>query len=317
MSNAQKFCDAGYIGVSVSMGSPEQAIIKVSDSGCGIPRSFRGALFQPFRQADTSLTRPRQGTGLGLSIVKHLLQRMNGTVDVESIEGEGTTFTVTLPTAPSSPTHSPSAGIKRLPSSKRVKVIYGHSKTASFYVELFNSFGFVATLGDSTLSVSELASNTDLIWTDARTLHTSPSLLSFITCENCRSLPPVFLVHSDAAELTHLEIPLSSAHGVVLVKRPIIFHSLLALFEDPAEHRGAHTKLAQPKVRFALPEESSSKGGETSMEQAIPLPPIPVSSPSSGMTSTSQLDSRGRVLLVEDNMVSPLSTHFIASVLIS
>ena len=99
LSNAQKFCEEGYVCVSVSMDTPSQVAIKISDTGCGIPKSFRNALFQPFRQADSSFTRPKQGTGLGLSIVKHLVQRMAGTVDVESVEGEGSTFTIQLPVA--------------------------------------------------------------------------------------------------------------------------------------------------------------------------------------------------------------------------
>ncbi|THG97983.1 hypothetical protein EW026_g4137 [Hermanssonia centrifuga] len=74
LSNAQKFCEDGYVCVVVSMDSDTQVSIKVSDTGCGIPKSFRNSLFQPFRQADSSLTRPKQGTGLGLSIVKHLVQ---------------------------------------------------------------------------------------------------------------------------------------------------------------------------------------------------------------------------------------------------
>ena len=76
--------------------SPNRLQIQIRDSGCGIPKSFRAALFQPYTQANT-LTRPRPGTGLGLSIVKHLSGRMGGTVDVDSVEGEGACFTVTLP----------------------------------------------------------------------------------------------------------------------------------------------------------------------------------------------------------------------------
>lgn len=272
-------------------------IIKVSDSGCGIPKSFRSALFQPFRQADTSLTRPRQGTGLGLSIVKHLLQRMNGTVDVESTEGEGTTFTVKLPTTNPTPPHSPSTTNRRLISTKRVRIIYSHDQTARFYVDLFNTLGgFTATLSDTSLPFSELTRDTDFIWADASSVGSSPSLLRLIASDDWRSLPALFVVHSNAAELAPLEAPLSSAHGVILVKRPVVFHSMLNLFEDPTSYLGKHIKAAQPKVRFALPEESSSKGGETDKEKAIPLDPIPAS-PTIGSVC------RGRVLLVEDNMV--------------
>lgn len=285
------------------MGALDQVVIKVSDSGCGIPRSFRSALFQPFRQADTSLTRPRQGTGLGLSIVKHLLQRMNGSVDVESTEGEGTIFTVKLPTSPPTPSHSPPSNTRKLSTTKKVKVIYGHVRTAGFYVDLFNTFGFTATFGNANLPLSELARDTDFIWTDVTSLNSSPSLRNWIKSDSWRSFPPLFIVHSDAAELATLSTSVSSARGVILVKRPIVFHSLLDLFETPALHLGKQVKPSQPKVRFELPEESSSKGEETDKEKAILLPPIPASTPPIVERTAPEPVLQGRVLLVEDNMV--------------
>ena len=211
------------------MTSPNQVKIKISDSGCGIPKSFRAVLFQPYTQANTS--RPRLGTGLGLSIVKHLLQRMGGTVDVDSIEGEGTCVTVTLPTTPLSSL----SRTKRLSSLKRVRVIYDHPKAASYFVDLFNLFGFVATAGSSELSTSELTDKTDLIWTNIDTLDKSSSLSALISC-NTRSkssLPFVFIVYSDVAELERRDILLAPTRGVAFIKRPIILHSLLTCFEDP------------------------------------------------------------------------------------
>ena len=248
------------------MTSANQVTIKISDSGCGIPTSFRAALFQPYTQATTSSATPRLGVGLGLSIVKLLLQRMGGTVDVDSTEGEGTCFTVILPTTPL----SPMSRTKRLPSPKRVRVIYDHPKAASYFVDLFNFFGFVATSGSLEISTSELTDNTDLIWTNINTLDISSSLSSLVSCDNPSrsSSLSVFVVYSDVAELTRRNILLAPAHGVAFVKRPVILHSLLAYFEDP-----------------------------TSLSSALPLslfqPRIP----------HDQQDTKGRVLLAEDNPV--------------
>ena len=69
----------------------------ISDNGIGMSKSAASNLFKPFTQAESSTTRRFGGTGLGLSICKSLTDIMKGEVEVESVEGEGSTFTVTLP----------------------------------------------------------------------------------------------------------------------------------------------------------------------------------------------------------------------------
>jgi CheY-like chemotaxis protein len=101
LSNAVKFTPEGgavIVTVRVSEGTAE---IVVADNGEGIPAPFLPWVFEPFRQADGSTTRPHGGLGLGLSIVKHLVEAHGGTIRVES-EGTGTgaTFTVRLPIVP-------------------------------------------------------------------------------------------------------------------------------------------------------------------------------------------------------------------------
>lgn len=71
--------------------------IDVSDTGIGIERDQFDKLFDPFSQVDDSSTRQFGGSGLGLSVVKGLIQRMGGTVHVESIVGYGSTFSILLP----------------------------------------------------------------------------------------------------------------------------------------------------------------------------------------------------------------------------
>jgi DNA-binding response OmpR family regulator len=70
--------------------------ISVRDHGRGIPEEFRGRIFQKFAQADASDTRKQSGTGLGLAISRELAERMNGSLDYDSVPGEGACFFLDL-----------------------------------------------------------------------------------------------------------------------------------------------------------------------------------------------------------------------------
>lgn len=78
----------------------ETVTIRVSDSGEGIPPGELRAVSQRFYRVDRARTPGRGGLGLGLAIVKHMVQYLNGTLDLRSREGVGTTVTITLPTNP-------------------------------------------------------------------------------------------------------------------------------------------------------------------------------------------------------------------------
>ena len=71
--------------------------IRVRDSGIGIPADKIEAIFDPFVQVRSDLTRPHEGTGLGLAISRDLARGMGGDLTVESALGVGSTFTVRLP----------------------------------------------------------------------------------------------------------------------------------------------------------------------------------------------------------------------------
>jgi PAS domain S-box-containing protein len=97
VSNAVKFTHEGSVTVGVEC-APEGGVrIIVADTGIGIRPEDLDAIWEDFRQVDQSRTREHGGTGLGLSITRKLLDRLGGTVAVESDYGKGTTFTVWLP----------------------------------------------------------------------------------------------------------------------------------------------------------------------------------------------------------------------------
>ena len=69
----------------------------IRDTGVGMSREFQKHAFEPFSQEDSSARSSYSGTGLGLAIVKELVEKMGGTIDLNSVKGEGTTFVITLP----------------------------------------------------------------------------------------------------------------------------------------------------------------------------------------------------------------------------
>ncbi len=112
LSNAVKFTPSGG-RITVSAGTSQQApqdahlegpgpwvFVRVEDTGPGIPEDRRREIFEPFQQADMSLTRQHGGTGLGLTIAKRLAELMQGGLHVRSEPGAGSTFFLWLPAAP-------------------------------------------------------------------------------------------------------------------------------------------------------------------------------------------------------------------------
>jgi PAS domain S-box-containing protein len=96
VDNAIKFTAQGQVSVRASkQDETEQSLVvrfAVRDTGIGIAPSLQPQLFQPFRQADGSMTRRYGGTGLGLAIARQLVEMMNGTIRADSAEGQGSTF---------------------------------------------------------------------------------------------------------------------------------------------------------------------------------------------------------------------------------
>jgi signal transduction histidine kinase/ActR/RegA family two-component response regulator len=113
--NAIKFTDKdGRVSVSTER-TGDSGIVKVSDTGMGIPQDFLPHIFERFRQADSSTRRRHGGLGLGLSIVKSLVDMHGGQVNVHSEgTGQGSTFTVQLPLAVKAADEAPAERLEPL-----------------------------------------------------------------------------------------------------------------------------------------------------------------------------------------------------------
>jgi signal transduction histidine kinase/CheY-like chemotaxis protein len=113
INNALKFTSAGWVQVEAALEEQRDgaALIRfgVTDTGIGLSQEQQNLIFQPFRQADGSITRKYGGTGLGLSICSSLVEMMGGAISVRSTPGKGSTFSFIVrcplasPTAPARP----------------------------------------------------------------------------------------------------------------------------------------------------------------------------------------------------------------------
>ena len=101
VGNAIKFTEAGEVVIRMSAGAHQNGhhavVFEVSDTGIGIDEAAIGRLFEPFAQADASISRRFGGTGLGLSITRHLVELLGGSVSLTSTRGRGTTVRFEIP----------------------------------------------------------------------------------------------------------------------------------------------------------------------------------------------------------------------------
>jgi signal transduction histidine kinase len=98
LENAICYTPRGQVRVTLSE-QDSQMVSRVTDTGIGLSTEELGRIFQEFYRSEAAKTEAELGTGLGLSIASQIVERYQGTIEVDSIEGQGTTFSVRLPTA--------------------------------------------------------------------------------------------------------------------------------------------------------------------------------------------------------------------------
>lgn len=100
MNNAIKYSPDGGVVTCRLLETHNQVIISISDQGLGIPRADLGHVFDRFFRVDKARSRAQSGTGLGLAISKEVVQMLGGRIWVDSVEGKGSTFYISLPYEP-------------------------------------------------------------------------------------------------------------------------------------------------------------------------------------------------------------------------
>jgi hypothetical protein len=156
VGNAIKFTERGEVLVTVDHDSSDKRaddmglVFTVRDTGVGIARDKRNAIFEPFEQADGSTTRRYGGTGLGLAISNHLIVLMGGRITVESEIGKGSTFqfTVRFGRTESVPDPLINESLEHLVGMP-VLVVDDNATNRRILEELLKSWGIVPTLVDS------------------------------------------------------------------------------------------------------------------------------------------------------------------------
>ncbi|MCX5724155.1 MAG: response regulator [Nitrospirae bacterium] len=170
LSNAIKFTDRGQVTVQAFLELDEaDAIVvrlEVADSGIGIAQELQSRLFQPFTQADSSISRKYGGTGLGLAISKQLAEQMGGSVGLTSQSGQGSTFwcTVRLFKQTTSPVAvPPSAGL----AGHRVLIVDDNESNRAIFHQFVTGWGMVndqAQDADSAVTLIERAAAQGLFY---------------------------------------------------------------------------------------------------------------------------------------------------------
>nr|WP_216620113.1 response regulator [Myxococcus xanthus] len=145
LDNAIKYTDAGGVHLHVEqegVGGSAQAVVRVKDSGIGIPPEVLPRIFELFAQADTSLERSRGGLGIGLTLVRKLIQLHGGEVTARSSgPGHGSEFVVKLPLAPTMGEPAPTRDAVDLRRGRRVLVVEDNSDARQAMRDLLELWG--------------------------------------------------------------------------------------------------------------------------------------------------------------------------------
>ncbi|MBE0469834.1 MAG: PAS domain S-box protein [Methyloprofundus sp.] len=156
LSNAIKYSpENGRVRICVK---PSPGLVKVTviDEGPGIPEAFRSRIFEKFSQADSSDTRQKAGTGLGLAITRELVERMDGRIGFNSVEGKGTSFWFELPVIDEKIQSTTNEAFPVLSNAPRILVVEDEPDVAEVLTGLLERSGFkidIAYNGEQALSL--------------------------------------------------------------------------------------------------------------------------------------------------------------------
>jgi len=169
ISNAIKFTRKGFVHVEIAVGKKLEngrleIVIKVQDSGIGIPKDKQAEVWDAFTQVDNSSTREFGGTGLGLAIVKSMVNILGGNISLNSLEDQGSTFCITLPMGG----FERASELRKL--NKKVLLATGSVRVNEHLALFAKELGMSITMFEELSSIND-NEKFDVVFVDNRTLH--------------------------------------------------------------------------------------------------------------------------------------------------
>ncbi|MBM2774526.1 hybrid sensor histidine kinase/response regulator [Burkholderia territorii] len=251
VGNAIKFTSRGDVTLEVYLRDdtdPASPVaIGVSDTGIGMTDAQRASLFKPFTQADTSISRRFGGTGLGLALTKRLATLMNGTIDVKSEAGLGSTFVVTLPLRAAGDAdvarNADADDATALPAlAARVLVVDDHPVNRTLQQNQLVALGYAADAADGGAAALRRCADTryDLVLTDLN----MPGMDGYTLARVLRAQYPDLPVVASTAHASADERARCAEAGIVAVLvKPVLLETI-----DRTVRRFANVATARPRA---------------------------------------------------------------------
>ncbi len=261
VGNALKFTQQGEVCVRVRQcemtGLHARLHFSVSDTGIGIPAEKQKAIFESFRQADSSTTRRFGGTGLGLSISLQLVQLMGGDIRVESEPGRGSTFhfEASFQRDMAAPCASEERAALSAVMPKTVLVVDANAHRAAARVQWLKWSG----VPDVLRVESEESAFAELVVAEAKGAAYEVVLVDEDTCTSLRAFLEAVRSRDElsgcrlvaAVDVTSPNRDAAvDGHPIVFLTKPFTFGALLSAVSIPAD---APVELAQPEVALSRP----------------------------------------------------------------
>jgi len=274
LSNAVKFTDQGEVSLRVTILEQEPETIglrfAVTDTGVGISPSQQEIIFQPFEQVGDQKRRD-EGTGLGLSITRQLVEKMGGTLQVDSVLGQGSTFwfDVTFPVTVSDiqgarPTTDLGEIIGYQGPTRKLLLVDDKLENRLVLQNLLEPLGFELVLGENGQEEIDLAQSTspDLILTDL----VMPVKSGFEAIQEIRQLPdlhhiPVIAISASVLETNRQKSQIYGCDD--FLPKPIEEQQLLALLKRYLDLQWIYQVIAPPATAQV----------ETNMPTQMSIPP--------------------------------------------